>query len=102
MGSRVCFRPGEPPTLTRGYTFKYPRPPRPRNLRIYECHVGMSSQEPKVGAAAALCGLLGLHALQHMICSASQPVTAFHRANPRWRGLPENPAAGACGLGSAG
>ncbi len=41
--------PGEAPTLTRGYTFKHPRPPRPRNLRIYECHVGMSSQEPKVG-----------------------------------------------------
>ena len=30
------------------YTFKYPRPPRPRALRIYECHVGMSSEEPKV------------------------------------------------------
>ncbi|KAG2445373.1 hypothetical protein HYH02_008838 [Chlamydomonas schloesseri] len=32
------------------YTFKYPRPPRPRSLRIYECHVGMSSQEPKVNS----------------------------------------------------
>ena len=32
------------------YTFKYPRPPRPRALRIYECHVGMSSQEPKVNS----------------------------------------------------
>lgn len=35
---------------TKSYTFKYPRPPRPRALRIYECHVGMSSQEPKVNS----------------------------------------------------
>lgn len=32
------------------YTFKYPRPPRPRALRIYECHIGMSSNEPKVNS----------------------------------------------------
>eukprot|EP01026_Neomeris_dumetosa_P019589 TRINITY_DN17943_c0_g1_i3.p1 TRINITY_DN17943_c0_g1~~TRINITY_DN17943_c0_g1_i3.p1 ORF type:complete len:663 (-),score=94.17 TRINITY_DN17943_c0_g1_i3:296-2023(-) len=32
------------------YVFKYPRPQRPRNLRIYECHVGMSSMEPKVNS----------------------------------------------------
>lgn len=43
---------GEPGVLEDGksYTFKYPRPPRPRNLRIYECHVGMSSEEPKVNS----------------------------------------------------
>eukprot|EP00195_Chlamydomonas_chlamydogama_P012705 CAMPEP_0202890322 /NCGR_PEP_ID=MMETSP1392-20130828/769_1 /ASSEMBLY_ACC=CAM_ASM_000868 /TAXON_ID=225041 /ORGANISM="Chlamydomonas chlamydogama, Strain SAG 11-48b" /LENGTH=858 /DNA_ID=CAMNT_0049573871 /DNA_START=126 /DNA_END=2702 /DNA_ORIENTATION=- len=34
----------------KSYTFKYPRPPRPRALRIYECHVGMSSQEPKINS----------------------------------------------------
>nr|BAF98234.1 starch branching enzyme II [Parachlorella kessleri] len=34
----------------KSYTFKYPRPARPRALRIYECHVGMSSQEPKVNS----------------------------------------------------
>ncbi|EFJ46288.1 1,4-alpha-glucan branching enzyme II, partial [Volvox carteri f. nagariensis] len=34
----------------KAYTFKYPRPPKPRALRIYECHVGMSSQEPKVNS----------------------------------------------------
>jgi 1,4-alpha-glucan branching enzyme len=39
--------PGEVDPDAR-YTFKYPRPPRPRALRIYECHVGMSSEEPKV------------------------------------------------------
>ena len=32
------------------YTFKYPRPKRPHHLRIYECHVGMSSHEPKVNS----------------------------------------------------
>lgn len=32
------------------YQFKYPRPERPRNLRIYECHVGMSSEEPVVNS----------------------------------------------------
>lgn len=35
------------------YTFKYPRPAKPRALRIYECHVGMSSAEPKVGSMLA-------------------------------------------------
>ncbi|KAF5835129.1 glycoside hydrolase superfamily [Dunaliella salina] len=32
------------------YTFQHPRPPKPRALRIYECHVGMSSAEPKVNS----------------------------------------------------
>jgi len=32
------------------YTFKWDRPPKPSSLRIYECHVGMSSQEPKVNS----------------------------------------------------
>ena len=30
------------------YTFKYERPQRPRSLRVYECHVGMSSEEPRI------------------------------------------------------
>eukprot|EP00210_Caulerpa_lentillifera_P003282 g3133.t1 len=32
------------------YVFKYPRPPRPHHLRIYECHVGMSNEEPKINS----------------------------------------------------
>ena len=32
------------------YQFKYNRPKKPSNLRIYECHVGMSSEEPKVNS----------------------------------------------------
>ncbi len=27
---------------------QHERPPRPQSLRIYEAHVGMSSEEPKV------------------------------------------------------
>ncbi|KAJ9519994.1 hypothetical protein QJQ45_014719, partial [Haematococcus lacustris] len=41
--------PGEIHPL-KSYTFKYPRPPKPRALRIYECHIGMSSVEPKVNS----------------------------------------------------
>ena len=44
--------PGEVPTFETSYTFQYPRPKRPENLRIYECHVGMSSEEPKVSPAS--------------------------------------------------
>lgn len=43
--------PGELPTFDTSYSFKYPRPKRPENLRIYEAHVGMSSEEPKVSSA---------------------------------------------------
>ncbi|KAG0758859.1 hypothetical protein G6F16_000510 [Rhizopus arrhizus] len=29
------------------YTFKHPRPKRPRSIRVYEAHVGISSPEPR-------------------------------------------------------
>ncbi|KAH7372698.1 hypothetical protein KP509_17G017100 [Ceratopteris richardii] len=32
------------------YEFKFPRPPKPASLRIYEAHVGMSSTEPKINS----------------------------------------------------
>ncbi len=52
--------PGALPDAETAYTFRYPRPPRPRAMRIYECHVGMSSAEPKARAppprAASGCG----------------------------------------------
>jgi hypothetical protein len=32
------------------YKFKHARPSKPEALRIYECHVGMSSPEPKVSS----------------------------------------------------
>ncbi|KAF9021483.1 glycoside hydrolase [Hymenopellis radicata] len=31
------------------YTFKNPRPPAPKDARIYEAHVGISTSEPRVG-----------------------------------------------------
>lgn len=36
-----------PPTK---YTFKHPRPSTPKALRIYECHVGIASTEPRVAS----------------------------------------------------
>ena len=32
------------------YSFKHSRPNKPSSLRIYECHVGISSCEPKVSS----------------------------------------------------
>lgn len=37
------------PPLSEKYEFKYDRPQRPDNLRIYEAHVGISTPEPRVG-----------------------------------------------------
>lgn len=34
------------------YSWKHPRPSPPRSLRIYEAHVGMSSEDPKVSTYA--------------------------------------------------
>lgn len=42
--------PGVVAKPDESYTFKWPRPDRPRALRVYECHVGMSSAEPKVNS----------------------------------------------------
>eukprot|EP00270_Netrium_digitus_P010440 TRINITY_DN323_c0_g1_i5.p1 TRINITY_DN323_c0_g1~~TRINITY_DN323_c0_g1_i5.p1 ORF type:complete len:870 (+),score=237.80 TRINITY_DN323_c0_g1_i5:78-2612(+) len=37
----------DPPPQEK-YIFQHPRPKRPRSLRIYEAHIGMSSPEPKI------------------------------------------------------
>ncbi|KAI3725241.1 hypothetical protein L1987_65022 [Smallanthus sonchifolius] len=34
------------------YVFKHPRPKKPKSLRIYEAHVGMSSTEPRINTYA--------------------------------------------------
>ncbi|KAL5060200.1 hypothetical protein RYX36_031804 [Vicia faba] len=34
------------------YVFKHPQPKRPRSIRIYESHIGMSSPEPKINTYA--------------------------------------------------
>lgn len=31
------------------YKFKHPKPKKPNSLRIYECHVGIATQELRVG-----------------------------------------------------
>ncbi|KAL7137419.1 hypothetical protein ABFS83_10G091000 [Erythranthe nasuta] len=41
----------DPPVEER-YVFKHPRPSKPKSLRIYECHVGMSSTEPVINTYA--------------------------------------------------
>ncbi|KAG8468126.1 hypothetical protein KFE25_007178 [Diacronema lutheri] len=55
------------------YAWRHPRPPRPPSLRIYEAHVGMSSNEPRIATWAEFreCVLprvadLGYNALQLM------------------------------------
>jgi 1,4-alpha-glucan branching enzyme len=34
----------------KNYAFKHPHPLKPERLRIYECHVGISSDEPKIAS----------------------------------------------------
>lgn len=48
MGARFDAVHWDPPESER-HAFAHPRPPPPRSLRIYEAHVGMSSEEEKVG-----------------------------------------------------
>ena len=31
------------------YTFKHPRPCKPTSLKVYECHVGIATEEHRVG-----------------------------------------------------
>ncbi|CAH0562702.1 unnamed protein product [Brassicogethes aeneus] len=37
------------PPQSERYLFKHPKTPRPKSLRIYECHVGIATSELKVG-----------------------------------------------------
>lgn len=37
------------PPINERYHFKNPKVPRPKSLKIYECHVGIATPEPKVG-----------------------------------------------------
>ena len=39
----------EPPPESK-YKWKHKHPPKPKTLRIYECHVGISGQDPKVAS----------------------------------------------------
>ncbi|KDD75589.1 hypothetical protein H632_c603p0, partial [Helicosporidium sp. ATCC 50920] len=86
----------------RAYVFAHPRPARPKDLRIYECHVGMSSQEPKVSSYSEFrtqvlprVRRLGYNAIQIMAVqehayygSFGYHVTNFFAASSRF-GTPE-------------
>ncbi|GAB4816312.1 hypothetical protein N2152v2_003358 [Parachlorella kessleri] len=51
MGAKYDGVHWDPPASEK-YQFRHPRPPRPESLRIYEAHVGMSSEEEKVASYA--------------------------------------------------
>ncbi|VDQ04417.1 unnamed protein product [Trichobilharzia regenti] len=84
------------------YQFKHPHPPRPKSLRIYECHIGISSSEPVVASYTHFKDNilprikdLGYNAIQIMAlmehayyASFGYQVTSFFAASSRF-GTPE-------------
>ncbi|CAH8446935.1 unnamed protein product [Schistosoma margrebowiei] len=84
------------------YQLKYPHPPRPKSLRIYECHIGISSSEPVVASYSHFKDNilprikdLGYNAIQIMAlmehayyASFGYQVTSFFAASSRF-GTPE-------------
>jgi len=84
------------------YSFKHSRPNKPSSLRIYECHVGISSCEPKVSSYKEFASdiiprivKLGYNAIQLMAvmehvyyASFGYQVTNFYAASSRY-GNPE-------------
>jgi len=84
------------------YQFKNPKPKRPTSLKVYECHVGISSSEPKVNSyndfsESVLPRIveLGYNAIQIMAvmehayyASFGYQVTSFFAASSRF-GTPE-------------
>ena len=49
MGAKFDGIHWDPPAGER-HKWRHPRPARPKSLRIYEAHVGMSSEEEKVAS----------------------------------------------------
>ncbi|XP_069693954.1 1,4-alpha-glucan-branching enzyme isoform X2 [Periplaneta americana] len=84
------------------YHFKHDRAKKPLSLRIYECHVGIASEEPKVGTYKEFATKivprivkLGYNAIQLMAvmehayyASFGYQVTSFYAASSRY-GTPE-------------
>ncbi|CAB0039297.1 unnamed protein product [Trichogramma brassicae] len=84
------------------YVMKHPRPARPRSLRIYECHVGIATQEERVGTYSEFSRQViprivkqGYNAIQLMgimehayYGSFGYQVTSFFAASSRY-GTPE-------------
>eukprot|EP00126_Sphaerothecum_destruens_P008560 Sdes_comp20260_c0_seq1m13737 len=85
------------------YQWKYPSPPKPSSLRIYECHIGIASPEPKVASYSNFkenvlphIANLGYNAIQLMAImehayygSFGYQVSSFFAASSRF-GLPED------------
>ncbi|XP_058788762.1 1,4-alpha-glucan-branching enzyme isoform X2 [Phymastichus coffea] len=84
------------------YIPKYPKPKKPRSLRIYECHVGIATQECRVGTYSEFTTNIiprivkqGYNAIQLMAimehayyASFGYQVTSFYAASSRF-GTPE-------------
>lgn len=49
QGTNFKQRIWHPPPHDK-YMFRYPRPQKPKSLRIYECHVGIATQDQGVGS----------------------------------------------------
>ncbi|KAJ8655297.1 hypothetical protein O0I10_008986 [Lichtheimia ornata] len=85
------------------YTFKHPRPKRPSTLRVYEAHVGISSNEPRIATYKEFAqnvipriAYLGYNAIQLMAimehayyASFGYQVTSFFAPSSRY-GSPED------------
>ncbi|XP_043282623.1 1,4-alpha-glucan-branching enzyme isoform X2 [Venturia canescens] len=90
------------PPRNEVYKFKHPKPKRPASLRIYECHVGIATQELRVGtylefAKDTIPRIVkqGYNAIQLMAimehayyASFGYQVTSFYAASSRY-GTPE-------------
>ncbi len=91
------------PPAKEVYEPRHPRPARPASLRVYECHVGISSPEGKVNTYRAFAddvlpriGKLGYNTIQVMAvmehayyASFGYQVTSFFAASSRY-GTPED------------
>ncbi|TDG43303.1 hypothetical protein AWZ03_010275 [Drosophila navojoa] len=91
----------QPPEEER-YQRQNARPPKPKSLRIYECHVGIASQEPRVGSYDEFADRIvprikrqGYNCIQVMAimehayyASFGYQVTSFYAASSRY-GNPE-------------
>ncbi|CAG9861487.1 unnamed protein product [Phyllotreta striolata] len=90
------------PPQTERYIFRHKKVPRPKSLRIYECHVGIATQEPTVGSYDNFTDnvlprivKLGYNCIQLMAimehayyASFGYQVTSFYAASSRY-GTPE-------------
>eukprot|EP00884_Botryococcus_braunii_P004632 jgi/Botrbrau1/1416/Bobra.0063s0112.1 len=101
MGARYDGIYWDPPPDLR-YKWKHKRPPKPKTLRIYEAHVGMSSEESAVASYTYFkdnilprIAVLGYNAVQLMAVQEHAYYASFgyHVTNPfavsSWSGNPE-------------